>query len=740
MANHRDIQQLTRIHLENISQDMQPCLGIQATQYFYNNQAAQRARSLNHSLHRTKNKACNPKTTRTVQTKCTAKTTRPLDNKQRGTVGPKTWLQNAAPEYGTHVETERQETKPSHHSNSDSKVPDNSGKNTSGALKGTIMAYFSSKPSRDTSCVDKIRLLHHIAADQHSTKRKAGWTDELPTAHTDLDQTQGPQTQHISDTPNSAVETLKESTMQNAAGSTDAHGTQIPASDSCEGKHEGTSNQTTKKRKTPGGSMTLDEEMTVLTWNVMGSTTILTELQEIAVKEKPWVIILTETKFTDMADRQLLTPYLPQYKLYHSCERGKERQHSRSGSGGVTVAVHETLTPQQSVETIDLNDPAAKAHCKGNKLQPPGSEILITWGVYLPCDDMPKRPKLYAMINHRVQTEVEQAVKNSLPSTHNIVAGDMNAALMPEDVQRDAIKKDKAHQEFVDTVNLVSTDIGTRPHRQYTSRHKTDSNQDSRVDDILISKELCMVAKPATRILHSCGDSDHDPMLAKIPLASVNFVKSGPEPPPLPREARLKTPVPQADLDAFKQEFEQETAVETAHLNKMLDDTLDVAYLVGETLEPEQNLKTVLAENHINAGTVEGFASDLSELLTQIMPASKKTLAFTKSGTPTGYRHRSRCTNRRLKGLSKLRTTIHRTLMRYRDTCKGKPSSYTAMRNFVSTQLKALPQQHQDCFPLIQSSHEPQEWQKWAEACSQAHRQAQKTKRTDHKPAQAGRS
>ena len=53
----------------------------------------------------------------------------------------------------------------------------------------------------------------------------------------------------------------------------------------------------------------------------------LTELQEIAAREKPWVIVLTETKFTDKwADRQLLKPFLPQYKLYHSCEKGKEKQ------------------------------------------------------------------------------------------------------------------------------------------------------------------------------------------------------------------------------------------------------------------------------------------------------------------------------------------------------------------------------------------------------------------------------
>ena len=89
------------------------------------------------------------------------------------------------------------------------------------------------------------------------------------------------------------------------------------------------------------------------------------------------MLVLTETKLTDIkADRQLFAPYLPQYKLYHSCEKGNKKQQSRSGSGGVTIAIHETLTTQNSVETINLEDPIARAHCKAIKLQPPGSDSL----------------------------------------------------------------------------------------------------------------------------------------------------------------------------------------------------------------------------------------------------------------------------------------------------------------------------------------------------------------------------
>jgi exonuclease III len=41
------------------------------------------------------------------------------------------------------------------------------------------------------------------------------------------------------------------------------------------------------------------DHMTIMTWNVMGSTTIPDELREIADQKKPWVIVMTETKLTD---------------------------------------------------------------------------------------------------------------------------------------------------------------------------------------------------------------------------------------------------------------------------------------------------------------------------------------------------------------------------------------------------------------------------------------------------------
>ena len=117
--------------------------------------------------------------------------------------------------------------------------------------------------------------------------------------------------------------------------------------------------------------------MTILLWNVMGSTTILDELKQVADREQPCVIVLTETKLTDsQQDSRLIEPFLPKYTLFHSSQKGTETKQCRSGSGGVTVAVHNSLTTQNSVEVIDHNHPAAKTQCKALKIQPPGSDCL----------------------------------------------------------------------------------------------------------------------------------------------------------------------------------------------------------------------------------------------------------------------------------------------------------------------------------------------------------------------------
>ena len=49
-----------------------------------------------------------------------------------------------------------------------------------------------------------------------------------------------------------------------------------------------------------------------MTWNVVGTTTILDELQTLAQESKPCIIVLTETKLTELEqDRKMSNTCLP---------------------------------------------------------------------------------------------------------------------------------------------------------------------------------------------------------------------------------------------------------------------------------------------------------------------------------------------------------------------------------------------------------------------------------------------
>ena len=59
--------------------------------------------------------------------------------------------------------------------------------------------------------------------------------------------------------------------------------------------------------------------MTILTHNLMGTTTMLQETELNATELKPDVMVFTETEFTS-ENKKLLDAPLAQYKLYHSCK------------------------------------------------------------------------------------------------------------------------------------------------------------------------------------------------------------------------------------------------------------------------------------------------------------------------------------------------------------------------------------------------------------------------------------
>ena len=102
------------------------------------------------------------------------------------------------------------------------------------------------------------------------------------------------------------------------------------------------------------------------------------ELRQIVQQRKPCIIVLIETKLSDARqDKVFFQRYLPKYTLVHS--KGNDSGHCRTGFGGVAIAVHKSLTSQNSVELIHHNHLAAKSYLKTLNTKPPGIDCLTIW-------------------------------------------------------------------------------------------------------------------------------------------------------------------------------------------------------------------------------------------------------------------------------------------------------------------------------------------------------------------------
>ena len=425
-----------------------------------------------------------------------------------------------------------------------------------------------------------------------------------------------------------------------------------------------------KRQKAKGTFSDKREEVRVMTWNVMGTTTVLDELQNLAQKHKPCIMVLTETKLTELEqDRKMLNTCLPDYKVYHSRVKGHKTGKRRTGSAGVTIAVHASLTTQNSVQLIHLDHPAAKGHCKCLKIQPPGSDALTIWGVYVPCTDMHTRKEVYNLLQTEMQTQDKIALEAGSSKPCHILAGDMNAGLYMDDRQTGVHPEDAMHQELMQTLKMHTTDKhqGMPRSRSYHKHgHNGKSNEDSRIDDIFISDSLCCHKIPVTTIADTTGDSDHSPIYATIPLTSMSFTRPGTDPTPLPREPRLKTPVPAGALQQYTEAIDLALGAAIAVLNAELDRSMETALQQLNPQKPNSNIKAHLAHVGIDASLIETQSNTLQHILEQLHPIAKGILPYTAGGNVKCFRMRSRRDSKDLCRLRRLRKALHTAMRLHR--------------------------------------------------------------------------
>ncbi len=131
----------------------------------------------------------------------------------------------------------------------------------------------------------------------------------------------------------------------------------------------------------------------------------------------------------------------------------------------------------------------------------------------------------------------------------------------------------------------------------------------------------------------------------------------------------------------------------------------------------------------IGADTVERYNSMLQEILQQSLPIAQQTCKFSKGGPNGGFNLRSRCTSRKLEGLSELRKSLHMVAMQHRDTKAVGKEACDDLRDLIQTELNKLPEHHRNSFALPPRQNDRQCWQEYEELCLKARKTA--AKRTD---------
>ena len=227
----------------------------------------------------------------------------------------------------------------------------------------------------------------------------------------------------------------------------------------------------------------------MLTWNVMGFTTVVDELQDIIRKHEPDLIVLTETKFGNKqhGSYNIKQPFSGLYKIFCTsvslpANKGKQIQnkddrislHERAGAGGVLLAVHNRWQPDAFVRVhAHDNVPYLVSHVLGNSISMPSGVQLNVFGIYMPAKGT-------------IRQQIYNHLKTQANGPHTIMMGDWNA-----DPHRAwPTSADIAYKRFL--LTHMQFDV---PHDSRPSFLPAQPDQlSSTLDDILLSKNCAATA------------------------------------------------------------------------------------------------------------------------------------------------------------------------------------------------------------------------------------------------------
>jgi len=214
---------------------------------------------------------------------------------------------------------------------------------------------------------------------------------------------------------------------------------------------------------------------------------------------------------------------------------------------------------------------------------------------------------VYAMLTREIPKAEAEVTAATGKKCFTILAGDWNAALLTGD-RNVMTTRDKAHQHLMDTLGMTPTEIAGSTKRAATHHPGAENLQDSRIDDILVTKQLIENQLCRNEVICGTGDSDHSAIMTSIPLNNMLLIKPGPDIQPLSRPAKLKTPVNQKQLAAFKEAFGIETDPLTVMLNRELDDVIQQINMLQDREPSCKGLIDSLVDQGINPQTTEALS------------------------------------------------------------------------------------------------------------------------------------
>ena len=260
-----------------------------------------------------------------------------------------------------------------------------------------------------------------------------------------------------------------------------------------------------------------------------------------------------------------------------------------------------------------------------------------------------------------------------------ISAGDWNAALLagdrPTNQTSSSPHLDQQHRAFVHQANLhhLPWEAGLA-HRRHSYYSHAANEYSSRIDDILVSTPMHSLALEET-IPIVTDASDHSPIVARFELSNSNFCCPPPKVPKA-REPRLKTPVSNEKLHAFRERTSVKAACDIFNLQSAICSTIEEAENLIHLRDERDNtdMSSMLRAHGFDQKLLE-HAQRLQELLLgKIMQTAHETLDFTDGSGPPSQIYRSRKVNRKLKKLSNRIVAIKTALQRLDDAKQAPPT------------------------------------------------------------------